>query len=225
MTRRGFTLLELLIVVAIIAILVAIAVPNFLEASERALRAADCANLKAIATGLQCYYIDYAKLPPADAEAGPYSSISSTKIKIAPADGGSLDGVPWILYERKYIGKWETLFCPKYLKIYSNGKALSGGDYPRYHNFRYAYNAATIATGLYNGGQGNIMNGTVWIARDLGLAADKGWWAGQAPNYPADYRFPWGAEQNVEAVLYGDMAVHFRTGGTDDPPPAGFPNN
>jgi prepilin-type N-terminal cleavage/methylation domain-containing protein len=224
MKRQGFTLLELLIVVAIIAILAAIAVPNFLEASERALRAADCANLKTIATALQCYYIDYNKLPPADAEAGPYKSMDSKKIKIAPAGGGSCDAVPWILYERKYLGKWETLFCPKYLKMYSKGQAKSTGDYPRYHNFRYAYNAATITTGLYGGGQGNIMNGTTWIARDLYLAADRGWWAETAPAYPADFRFPWGPDQNVEAVLYGDMSVHFRNGGTDTPPPAGFPN-
>ena len=55
---RAFTLIELLIVVAIIAILAAIAVPNFLEAQTRAKIARVKADLRTIDTGLQSYNID-----------------------------------------------------------------------------------------------------------------------------------------------------------------------
>ena len=46
--RKGFTLAELLIVVAIIAVLVAIAVPLFVGALGKAQEARDNANIRAV---------------------------------------------------------------------------------------------------------------------------------------------------------------------------------
>jgi prepilin-type N-terminal cleavage/methylation domain-containing protein len=62
--KRAFTLIELLIVVAIIAILAAIAVPNFLEAQVRAKVSRCKSDMRTIATGLEVYYVDYNRYPP-----------------------------------------------------------------------------------------------------------------------------------------------------------------
>jgi prepilin-type N-terminal cleavage/methylation domain-containing protein len=58
-SKRAFTLIELLIVVAIIAILAAIAVPNFLEAQTRAKVSRAKADMRSLITALETYRIDY----------------------------------------------------------------------------------------------------------------------------------------------------------------------
>jgi len=56
--ERGFTLIELMIVIAIIAILAAILIPNFLHARSEAQTAACEGNEKQIATALEEYAVD-----------------------------------------------------------------------------------------------------------------------------------------------------------------------
>ena len=61
--ERAFTLIEMMIVVAIIAILVAILVPNFMRARAQAQTAACEGNLKEIATALEEYETDHEAYP------------------------------------------------------------------------------------------------------------------------------------------------------------------
>lgn len=63
MQRKAFTLIELLIVVAIIAILAAIAVPNFVEAQTRSKVSRVKADLRTIATALESYAVDQNHYP------------------------------------------------------------------------------------------------------------------------------------------------------------------
>ena len=221
--EAGFSLVEILVVVGILTILAAIAMVNFRRAVDRALKSTDAANLHAIGTALQSYLIDYDTLPPADREAGPFMSHTEDFVAVAngPAGGGSWDGIPWLLYEKGYVSRWETLFCPKYLKLYRGGSTIRGG-HPRFHNFRYAYNSSALSSGGHLGGAGNVMSGTVWIVRDLWLPADQGFFAGQVPDPPADFTFPWGEGDwvgQLELVFYSDMAVRTVIGGEDKAPP------
>ncbi|HPS03488.1 MAG TPA: prepilin-type N-terminal cleavage/methylation domain-containing protein [Candidatus Sumerlaeota bacterium] len=60
----AFTLIELLIVVAILAVLAAIAVPNFLEAQTRSKISRVKADLRVVSTALQMYWTDNGGYPP-----------------------------------------------------------------------------------------------------------------------------------------------------------------
>ena len=65
-SRKGFTLIELMIVIAIIAILAAILVPNFIRARAQGQVTSCKSNLKNIGTACEMYATDNAGRYPAD---------------------------------------------------------------------------------------------------------------------------------------------------------------
>ncbi len=90
-TRKGFTLVEIMIVVAIIGLLAAIAIPNFIKAREMAEKNACVANLKQIQGAIQVWAIDKGK---GDADVPTQGDLVPDYIKAWPKCRGVAYAVP-----------------------------------------------------------------------------------------------------------------------------------
>ncbi len=114
-SKKGFTIMEMLIVVAIIAVLVAIAIPTFNGALEKSKEAADVANVRAAYAELQVAILtDNAPAVTAIGNEG-----STTKTDFAFYLGGE---------KLNYFGRLSYDNATKKIK-YDTQKLNSGNDY------------------------------------------------------------------------------------------------
>lgn len=125
--RRGFTLIEVLVVVAILALLVAVLLPSLKRARDQAKLAADRANMKQIATCIAMYQSEFGGYVPImdnywSAMAGRSARISLLSVALRRYDAGTakLRHVqngrfdPEAVWTKPILDEYEDRLMPKY---------------------------------------------------------------------------------------------------------------
>ena len=121
-SKKGFTLAELLIVVAIIGVLVGISIPIFTSQLEKSREATDVANLRAAKAAITAAYLDDSSIagkdfvydaqegklldPSADGYTAPAAYGVGTVTK-----GNTADGWKYLTYEANTVATGKIIHC------------------------------------------------------------------------------------------------------------------
>jgi type IV pilus assembly protein PilA len=178
--KRGFTLIELMIVVAIIGILAAIAIPNFVRFQARARQSEVHGNLKSLFTGLRTQQ----RKPPTVTAGGTDGTIRATGF--APERGNRYsyhlsDGCAGDFEDRTGASA-----------VVHNNDSCVGSDWYR---FQWSAPANGIFTPVPAGGTWANAHGDQAFAS--GIFGDDGFWtflaygAGDVDNSPEDTADTW----------------------------------
>ena len=176
--KKGFTLMEMLIVIAIIAVLVAIAIPTISAATEKAARAVDMANARALQAMLAAMILQGdiefpdARVAPSEAEIGVWILVCKDTASYPNAyytgkdstffcganTGVSISGATSVGWNQQLSGfRQAVVSClggADAVRSHSNAKREVGGVKGwDWYNVEYAYDPATknVTSRIYSG--------------------------------------------------------------------------
>ena len=140
MRQRGFTLIELVVVMAIISILAALLMPTVVGAMEFARRRQCMSNLRQIAFAITLYASDFDGFTPPQ-PVGTSNGLSTTDFKPCSLDGTDFQkekfGIDYFVADvlMPYLGNREVFTCPSE----NREKYKVGRDDSECPNWTYAY--------------------------------------------------------------------------------------
>jgi prepilin-type N-terminal cleavage/methylation domain-containing protein len=140
MNRRGFTLVELLVVIGIIALLISILLPSLNRARESAKRTACLSNLRQVHASFIFYALDYNDAAPLGCSGNTYQFNYSIWRSAAGSGKYQTFGLLW---ETETLNEPNILYCP------SNNLPVFQYDTPE-NPFQPGVNGANVRTG-YSG--------------------------------------------------------------------------
>jgi prepilin-type N-terminal cleavage/methylation domain-containing protein/prepilin-type processing-associated H-X9-DG protein len=148
-TRRGFTLVELLVVIGIIAVLIGLLLPAVQQVRAAAARMSCQNNLKQLTLAIHSYESANGVLPPGASNVRPYQYLSWTGHLLPYLEQEPL----WDVTQQAYLDQPKDPFHPPHMGILTPLKVVACPADDRQfaaHNTHYGYRAAPT------GYQGNL---------------------------------------------------------------------
>ena len=124
-SRKGFTLIELMIVVAIIGILAAIAIPNFIRFQLKAKTSEGKVNVAAIRTAEEAYFSEFGKYVAA--AVSPAANGKTTKVAFVEV-GSGFSNVGWAPEGQVYFNYEVVISAASTAYIADAGADIDGNN-------------------------------------------------------------------------------------------------
>lgn len=151
---KAFTLIEILVTIAIISILAAILFPVFARARESARRASCMSNLKQIGLGMMMYVQDYDETYPLSNTGGTQTDTSMPGRHFATTTSGECEAncISWMDLVYPYVKSIQLFVCPSVREEAYPSYGYNGAFGSPTNKTRYDYDLYYGSARLPNGG-------------------------------------------------------------------------